>query len=129
MAYARTTEHFPLGFVDGALVAHHQGNDDARIRTARQCGVDPISQHSAETFDRMMHARNEGSEPAAGGSIIGTHIAGGSYALFQQPYFIIEAVGIGVSVRALKAYVESPALAGRNFRRRAICTIRRIPGH
>ena len=38
--------------------------------------------------------------------------AGGAHALFQQPRFVIEAVRVGVAVRALQAHDKAPALDG-----------------
>lgn len=42
----------------------------------------------------------------------GPHVACRAHALFELPYLVIEAVGIGAAVRSLQAHRQLPAFAG-----------------
>ena len=101
-------EQAPVLGVDGALVADHQGDEDAgRVRIAehreeaRAHGfahpLDPVGQRVALAELHLPAAR--------------PHIAAGAYAPLKEPAFVIEPVRIHAAVRALEPDGEAPTLA------------------
>jgi hypothetical protein len=111
-------EHFPIGCADGALLADRQRNDDSRMRRLRQRGQDFSLQMGAQALHRVRQAGRETVQQACRRRGAGAYGAGGADAAFQQPQFVIEAIRIGIAMRALEPHRETPALARREFRQR-----------
>ena len=110
VADAGAVEHHPVRLVDGALVADHQRDDHAGVLLVRQGAQDAVAQPGAAVLDQVADAEHEAVEaPVA--LALRPHVAGRAHALLQQPHLVVEAVGIGVAVRALQAHRQLPAFA------------------
>ena len=110
MGHPGAAVQVPVGALDGALLAHHQGGEHAGtapiVHALRDALADPLARRlqrvpvgTAQPL-RLWIARP------------GAHIAGGAHALLPQPALAVKTMGVGVAVRAAQAHRKAPALAG-----------------
>ena len=132
MAHARAVEHLPVRLGDGALVAHHQRHDHARILFTFQAAQYARTQGRAARFHHIAESGHEGGQAHVGriGARLRPHIARGAHALLQQPRLVIEAQRVRVAVRTLQAHRQLPALAWLHVAHlvRHFVTKPRVPG-
>ena len=116
MADAGPVEDVPRCLVDAALVANHQRDDHARIRFAVQDCQNAAAQPAPHPFHGVARIWGPPGQ-ALVVPVDRTDVAGGADALLEQPCLVVEAVRVGIAVRALQAHDEAPALAGMHERR------------
>ena len=112
----------PQVAVDGALVAHRQRHQDAgpRVVGGRQHGGERGSHRVAQALDDVTGLPDHGVQALRRGR---AHIAGRPDVAFEQPGLVVEAVRVGVAVRALQPDRQLPALAGTQRRAHEILAV------
>ena len=97
------------------LITDHQRHQDAspRVALGRQHSSERGAHLMTQTLDDIGWTPDHPVHPLRR---ILAHVAGGPDVAFEQPGFVIEAVGIGVAVRPLEAHRQLPALAGAQWR-------------
>ena len=113
VGHSGTVEDRPLIIDDRVLIADRQRDQHAKIRRIGQRAEKAAANRLAQPFDRVAGARDEVVDSFAAAA----DAAGRADVALKQPGFVVEAVRVGVAVRALEAHRETPALAGANSAR------------
>lgn len=115
MGHAGGPEHVPVGFLDRALVAHHQGGEHAGQPGVRHLFEDRFP----HPVPGLLHQVAPGLAQAPRRRVAraGPHVAGGLQALLPQPQLVVEAVRVDLAMRRLQPRRQLPALARPQVRR------------
>ena len=109
MSHAGAVEHLPLRTRNRALVADGQRDQHAEIGCIGHRREKAAADHIARPLHHVARLHHKSIETQR---LATTHDAAGRPDIaLKQPGFVIEAVRIGVSMRAFKPHGKAPALA------------------